>query len=132
MTNLVGPVYIAHPYSAPTAEGRARNVEMAAMLSNAVNLLGAATVSPLQESYRRECALHEELWLEHGLVLLRVCKAIVIPRDYHVSSGCVREFCEAHKLGIPSFKAEMYKSSLESVWIAYGLKEWIKREQASV
>jgi hypothetical protein len=128
MTHLVGPVYIAHPYSAPTAEGRARNVERAALLSNAVNALGAATISPLQESHGRESALSEELWVEHGLVPLRVSKAIVLPRDYHVSSGCVGEFCEAHRFEIPSFKADWAPEI--NKWILGGdFAAWVKHER---
>ena len=128
MTRLVGPVYVAHPYSAPTDEGRARNIERAALLSSAVNKLGAATISPLQESRGRESALPEDLWCEHGIVTLRVCKAIVLPRDYHVSSGCVREFCEARRIGMPVLHADWWEFG--GVWyLGLDLFAWVKREQ---
>jgi hypothetical protein len=128
MTHLVGPVYIAHPYWAPTAEGRSRNVGRGALLSNAVNRLGAATISPLQESHGRESALTEDLWHEHGLVPLRVSKAIVLPRDYHTSSGCVGEFCLARRLGIQDFHAE-WASDLNKWILGEDFAEWVKHER---
>ncbi len=123
MTHLVGPVYVAHPYSSPTADGRRANVERAALMSSAVNLAGAATVSPLQESLGREGSGAEDMWRENGLVTLRVCKAIVLPRDYHFSSGCVEEFHLARWIGMPCFLAELWDSHWVlppefAVWVA--------------
>lgn len=134
---LVGPVYIAHPYAAQTPERRELNVRRAAELSSAVNWAGCCTISPLQEGRGRESALSEEQWVQHGLALLRVCKAVVVPELWGASRGCAGEVNRARFVGIPVFEATYGVPSfsgsdetLESVWeLPPSFYEWIKRER---
>lgn len=130
MTSLVGPVYIAHPYSALTAEVRRANVARAATLSSFVNSLGIATISPLQESHGRESVLSEDEWLEHGLVLLRACRAIVAPRHYDESHGCSLEVAEAKRIRIPLFVADSVRVDGSSSWdVDARIMDWISWER---
>lgn len=104
---MIGPVYVAHRYSAPTLAERQRNLEDAAQLSSDLNGCGIATVSPLQESRGRSSALPEDRWLAHGLVLLRACVAIVYPwRQVRASAGLRAELEAARVAGIPSIAVE--------------------------
>lgn len=137
MTTLVGPVYIAHPYSAPKPELRRRNVRRASELSSAVNRAGCATISPLQESYGRDDALSKEQWTQHGLVLLSVCEAVVAPDSWRESSWCSKEINLARIVGIPVFEATYGVPSfngsyetLERVWeMPHSFYGWIKRQR---
>jgi|GEM_PF-4470852 hypothetical protein len=134
MTRLVGPVYVAHPYSAPAVERRRINLRHAALLSTAANHLGAATVSPLQEQIGRDSVFTDAGWRAHGLVLLRVCKAIVLPGNFLVSRGCCDECAEAIRLGLPVFYADLAIASIEGEarWIIEpAFADWVESERAA-
>lgn len=129
MKALVGPVYVAHPYSAPTPEGREANVRSAATLSSALNAVGCVTISPLQESRGRESALLECQWVGHGLVQLHVCIAAVFSENWQESRGCSAEHELADGYGIPIFYA-FPDSSEPSGWHLDGdLLEWLDSER---
>ena len=132
MTALVGPIYIAHPYTAPSAQLRRFNVVLAAELSTTVNRMGAATISPLQESSGREHALDEYGWLDHGLVLIRACRAAVVPMGFAQSSGCRAEYDEARKLRIPVFLAKRAHHGVNAPeWrIEHRFANWVRDERA--
>jgi hypothetical protein len=134
MTLLVGPVYVAHPYSAPAVDCQWINVCHASQLSTAVNLHGAATISPLQESRGREEAFSESGWVASGLILLRVCKAIVLPDYFRISSGCRAELAEAERLGIPRFFATVAFTinKVDVAWlIEPAFDAWVESERAA-
>jgi len=136
MTELVGPVYVAHPHWGETEEERASNVTRAASLSSAVNQLGCATISPLQESKGRELALSEDVWKQHDLVLLRASLAVAIPTYWEESNGCVAGVALAVRLGIPVFQfvwSPMWAMVVDSAWVAPGdFTRWVERERAKL
>lgn len=127
-TRMVGPVYVGHPYSAPTAEERAANVESAAAISTALNRMGVATISPLQESRCREGALDELGWRGNAVVQLRACKAIAVPLVHSTSSPSfmLDEMTLAKQADIPIF----YVAVLTEGWLQpYPvLEDWVRRE----
>lgn len=101
---FVGPVYVMHAYSAATEAEIALNVESARSISVALNKLGVATVSPLQESIGREGTLPPRYWYSHGIAQLSVCRAAVCPKHCRESLGVHMELDSANRDGIRVFR----------------------------
>jgi hypothetical protein len=117
---LVGPVYIAHPYSGDTE----RNVLEALQLANAASRAGFSTISPLQESRGRE-SLGEEYYIANGIAQLSVCRAALFPEYLEPSSGCRRERAYAESHEIWAFTATL----VDGVWrLPYSMLAWRDRE----
>lgn len=123
---LVGPVYVMHPFSSPTEEERRENVRLAASLSSALNQLGCATISPLQEGSGRESALTPDGWIAAGLVQLLASRAAVAPTYWRASEGCNREADLAHSAGIRIFEATAVAELGGDLWtFERDLLDWI-------
>lgn len=73
-------LYIAAAYSAPDAEGIARNVRRARAVGTFYRQRGAACIIPHQESLGCEDTLSEPEWLAHCLAVAERGDAIVAVR----------------------------------------------------
>ena len=65
---------------------------------------GVVCVVPHLESVYNEDALSEEGWLDHGLVLLERCDAVLVLDRWEESKGTLTEVEFAERRGLPVFK----------------------------
>lgn len=96
-------IYIAGPYSAPTAVQRAANVQRAREVAAQVAALGAFPVTPHLLGTGIEDAGDDAFWYRGTLELMRRCDAVVVLSGVDDSKGTRAEIDEAKRLGVPVF-----------------------------
>lgn len=104
---LVGPIYVAHPYTESPAENR----KLAAFMSRMLNFAGFLTVSPLQELRHVEGSGVPEISyrdaMYHCCAMIDHCLAVVFPENFRESPGCLVEYTHANRIGKPVFITEL-------------------------
>jgi len=97
-------IYIAGPYTAPTAEGIERNVWAAIEAGHRLMDLGFHPFVPHLSHYSEaRRPRHYEEWMALDFAWIRKCDAML--RLPGASSGADREVALARELGIPVFEA---------------------------
>jgi hypothetical protein len=100
-------VYVAGPYSAPTAAERVHNVHRAMVLGAAVARHGGMPVVPHLMTRGIEGVAAEEFWIRGTMAVLGRCDAVVLVEGWKRSVGSVDEVAAAMRIGIPVFENEL-------------------------
>jgi hypothetical protein len=99
-------IYIAGPFTGPTAWDIAENIRIAERFGLLVAKAGAMPLIPHANTAHFHGQKTPQFWLDGTMELLRRCDgAIFIPR-WRQSSGAKGEFSEAGYLSIPSLKLD--------------------------
>jgi len=98
-------IYIAGPYSAPTSEGIAKNVRLAAEAGIEVMRRGHVALCPhtMTHNWDMGTGLRYEQFLAADLELLRRCDAVLMVGTWGASKGAVGEYRAALALGLPVY-----------------------------
>ncbi len=95
-------VYIAGPYTAREGGSVNVNVAVAQLWAAAVNRTELAfAVVPHSLSAGIEASLGEAEWIAGTMEVMRRCDGVIFIPDWAKSSGCVGEYYEALRLGLP-------------------------------
>jgi nucleoside 2-deoxyribosyltransferase len=96
-------VYIAGPYRAASPWQVEQNIRAAEDLAVKVHAVGMFAVCTHPMTRFMDGATDDEHMLVGTLELMRRCDAVILTRDWRLSSGAVAEVAEATRLGIPVF-----------------------------
>jgi hypothetical protein len=96
-------IYIAGPFSAPTAWGIEQNVRRAESIAAEVVKLGAMPLCPHANTRFFHGFASDEFFIEGTMELLRRCDAVALTPDWRCSQGARGEEIEARRLGLPVF-----------------------------
>lgn len=124
-------VYIAGPFSAPTAWAIEQNVRRAEEVGLRVAGYGAMPVIPHANTRYFHDQFTPEFWYEGTLELLRRCDGIVLFGDWASSKGAAAEREEARVLGLAAFVFEGGKILRLSAANPYLFHEWCKLPRVS-
>lgn len=106
-------IYVAGPFTAPTAEGIRANIRAAAALGHIVRSLGAGALVPhlIGAPYVLEASCVQfadpfgyDWWIQETMEMLRRSDAVVLVSGWQESSGSRGEVKEAQRLGKPVFQ----------------------------
>lgn len=114
-------VYVAGPFTAPTAWQIAENVRAAERAGLQVACCGAMPVIPHANTANFHGTCTPEFWYAGTLELLRRCDAIVLIDGWRGSRGAVIEKETAEKRGMPVFILNYFGN-------IPGLSEWCEKE----
>lgn len=104
MANRRPVVYIAGPFRGAHDYERKLNRDRAEALAFLVWSAGAIALCPHMNTAHFDGALHDDIWLEGDLELLRRSDAIALTTDWQRSSGATAEYEEALNRHMPVFK----------------------------
>lgn len=98
-------IYVSGPYTAPTPEGVAANVQAAAAVGQELLRKGWAVVCPhtMTHNWDIGTGLDADVFYRTDLELLRRCDAICMIGDWQKSKGAVGEWDLAVELDIPRY-----------------------------
>ena len=96
-------IYIAGPFTGPTAWDIAENVREAERHGLLVAKAGGMPVIPHANTHLFHGQLTEAFWYAGTMQLLRVCDGIFLCARWRESKGARAEYEEAHRLGLPAF-----------------------------
>jgi hypothetical protein len=124
--SFVGPIAVAHPF---IGTDPLLSVDRSAALASAINSIGIATITFLQESRGRPGAMSESRRKEHCMRTLMVCHGLALPDYWEDSSGCQSERALMIALKKPVFYCQLvpHRESRESIcgWVLDSrLKDW--------
>lgn len=88
-------VYLAGPYSAPTAAGRERNIRYAWEVALALWKMGLACICPHLNTQHMDGEVGYEDFMEGDLEIVSRVDAVVVMPDYGRSLGTLREIDHA-------------------------------------
>lgn len=94
-------VYIAGPYRAPNAWEIEENIRRAEALALDVWRAGAAAVCPHTNTRFFQGAAPDDVWLNGDLAILAKCDAVLMTKDWHLSTGASIERAKAVAWKIP-------------------------------
>lgn len=107
-------IYIAGPYTAPTAAGRAANIQRAREVADRVNRLGAGRCLAMVPHFLGsgiEDSLSDEQWYPATMEVMRRCDAVVLTEKWEGSKGAGDERAEAERRGLPVFHEDDLRSN---------------------
>ena len=96
-------IYVAGPYSAPSAHMREINIQGAWRLGAQVAAVGAMPIVPHMSSAHLDGLQSQEWWIAATLELMKRCDAVIFTPNYVSSKGSLGEEDEARRLKIPRF-----------------------------
>lgn len=96
-------IYIAGPFTGPTAWDIAENVREAERHGLLVAKQGGMPVIPHANTHLFHGQLTEEFWYAGTLQLMRACHGVYLCPRWRASAGARCEQQEAHRLEIPVF-----------------------------
>lgn len=99
-------IYIAGPFTGPTAWDIAENVRAAERMGLEVAKAGGMPVIPHANTHLFHGQLTADFWYEGTLALLRACSGIVLLPTWRSSTGSRVEHAEAIRLGLHTFFVE--------------------------
>lgn len=120
MSNII-VVYVAGPFRGPNAWEIEQNIRRAEELALEVWRLGCAAITPHCNTRFFHGSAPDEVWLEGDLEILRRCDAMILTKNWALSSGTCAEIQEAEQHGMPIFETigqlKDYMADRESVAI---------------
>jgi hypothetical protein len=96
-------IYIAGPFTGPTAWDIAENVREAERYGLLVAKAGGMPVIPHANTHLFHGQLTAEFWYAGTLALMRACDGVFLCRRWRDSVGAKKEAAEAGRLGLPTF-----------------------------
>lgn len=105
-------IYIAGPFTGPTAWHIAENVREAERWGLEVAYAGGMPVIPHANTHLFHGQLTADFWYAGTLALLRACAGIVLIHGWSDSRGARDEEAEAHRLGLGVFYADKSARSM--------------------
>jgi hypothetical protein len=99
-------IYVAGPYTAPTAEGVENNVKTAAWVAGLLWKMGHSVICPHANTHlpAKYAHLKPEQWIAGDLQQLAVCDAIVMLPGWRQSKGAMQEHAFAVVQKIPVYE----------------------------
>lgn len=96
-------VYIAGPFTAPTAWGIESNIRGAEMVAFEIALRGAMPLCPHTNTRYFHGTCTPEFWYAGTMELLKRCDAVMLTPNWTLSEGAKREWAYAKEHKIPVF-----------------------------
>ena len=104
-------VFIAGPFRGKTAWDVERNIRRAEEVAMRVAELGAMPLCPHTNTRFFDGTLTDDFWLEGTQDLLSRCDAVVLVKNWQLSSGTKTEISLAEYLGIPVFDMDVEENA---------------------
>lgn len=105
-------IYVAGPFTGPTAWDIAENVRAAERIGLEVARAGGMPVIPHANTHLFHGQLTSAFWYAGTLALMRVCAGVVFLPTWQKSTGSIDERVEADRLEIPT----LFLPSAPSPW----------------